>query len=232
MTRRGPFASNGCEAGGFVRTRPDTQLPDLQFHFLAVAPSEVALDEVNYEPKGRGCSILPTLIYPQSVGELRLASDDPTAPPVIDPRYLQAPEDLSTLVRGVRMAHEISQTAPVADVLGEPLLPASDPRASDAEVEADVRARGATIFHPVGTCKMGADAEAVVDAELRVHGLEGLRVADASIMPRIIGGNTNAPVIMIGEKASDLMLGLRPGAPTYATAETELQGHGQPVIHA
>lgn len=205
LTGRGPMSSSGAEAGGFVRTTPAAPIPDLQFHFLGTSPPADALDEVNYDPRGRGCSVAPTLLYPESVGEIRLRSPRPDVPPIVDPRYLEAEADLETLLRGVRMAHRIAASDPVADHLGEPRTPLSFPDASDEALRTAIRERASTLFHPVGTCKMGRDPLAVVDPALSVHGLEGLRVADCSIMPTIVGGNTNAPAIMIGEKLASLL---------------------------
>ena len=146
------------------------------------------------------------MIYPRSVGEIRLRSADPAAQPAVDPRYLTDPADLDHLVRGLVLTREIARTAPLAGLLGAELRPG--PAVTTTAGLADhVRQGVNTIFHPVGTCKMGVDDRAVVDPTLAVRGLAGLRVADASIMPRIIGGNTNAPVIMIAEKAADLIRG-------------------------
>ena len=205
LTRRGPLASTGCEYGGFVRSHSGAPIPDLQFHILATAPPQAALDEINYEPRGRGCSIVPTLIYPKSVGELRLTSADPTAAPLIDPHYLEDGADLDLLVRGTRIAHEMAQHPSLRSHLGRPLGPGSDFGSTDSEIQQGIRDRAATIFHPTGTCKMGNDSLAVVDPTLRVHGIDNLRVADVSIMPTIVGGNTHAPATMIGEKVVDLL---------------------------
>ena len=124
---------------------------------------------------------------------------------MIDPMYFRDPEDLEHLVRGTKLTREIAATSPFKEMLGPEVFPGPQAR-SDDDLRAHVRATCNTIFHPTGTCKMGVDALAVVDHELRVHGLRGLRVADASIMPRIIGGNTNAPTIMIAEKCAELAL--------------------------
>jgi choline dehydrogenase len=155
-------------------------------------------------PYGRYVTILPGLIYPRSHGEIRLRSADPAEAPAIDPKYFSDPADLDHMVAGMKLAREIAATAPLAALLGKPFYPAADVT-SDEALRAYVRASVNTIFHPTGTCKMGTDPLAVVDPELRVHGLQNLRVADASIMPRIIGGNTNAPTIMIAEKCADLV---------------------------
>jgi choline dehydrogenase len=205
-TRQGPLASNVGEGGGFVRTRPDEPRPDLQFHFLPVGSDQVSFDKEAFMVKGRAFTILPTLLYPKSRGELRLAGADPARAPAIDPRYFDAPDDMRVLIDGVRLGQRIARAAGLDRSRGEcltPLCEADDPNTLDAEI----RRRCSTLFHPVGTCKMGTDPAAVVDPQLRVHGLAGLRVADASIMPTIVGGNTNAPTIMIAEKAADLLRG-------------------------
>ena len=201
---RGPLATGPVDAGGFIKLSKTAPIPDLQFHF---APWGVALptDERLLMKFGRYASILPSMIYPRSVGEIRLRSSDPTQSPAIDPHYLSDPADLETLVAGTKLSREIAATAPLSEVVGKELFPGPAVASDDALRDA-VRTYCNTIFHPTGTCKMGTDARAVVDPELRVRGLSGLRVADASIMPRIIGGNTNAPVIMIAEKAADLLL--------------------------
>jgi choline dehydrogenase len=202
--RAGPLAAPPVDAGAFVRSHPGAPRPDVQFHF---APWGVLVPTDKPTPLalGRFATLMPGLIYPRSRGELRLRSADPTAPPVIDPRYFDDPADLDHLVAGVELAREIAATAPLAELLGAERFPGAAVKTRD-ELRASVRASCNTIFHPVGTCRMGSDATAVVDPELRVRGLRGLRIADASVMPRIIGGNTNAPTIMIAEKAADLLL--------------------------
>jgi choline dehydrogenase-like flavoprotein len=202
--RRGPFGRGPVDAGAFVRSSPDAALPDVQFHFV---PWGVILptDRSVIPAFGRLATLMPGLIYPRSHGEIRLRSADPSAPPVIDPMYFRDPYDLDHLVTGIELAREIAATAPLAQLLGAERFPGPGVTTRDA-IRASVRATCNTIFHPTGTCKMGTDEHAVVDPELRVHGLRGLRVADASVMPRIIGGNTNAPTIMIAEKCADLAL--------------------------
>jgi choline dehydrogenase len=133
-----------------------------------------------------------------------LRSPDPLAPPLIQPNYLASEADLDLLVEGVKLARTLAQTQAFAPFLGDPLQPGELVR-SDAEIRAYIRSAASTVYHPVGTCKMGVDPLAVVDPRLRVYGVEGLRVADASIMPTIVNGNTNAPAIMIGEKLADLI---------------------------
>lgn len=211
VRRTGPLATGAGEAGAFVRTRPGAARPDNQLYFTpyGVPPPNIDVDRGFLV--GRHVTIFPTILYPRSVGELRLASADPAAAPIIDPRYLSAPDDLEHLVVGARLAREIAATAPLAGLLGPEVWPGPGV-VSDAALRAYIRQNVGTVFHPTGTCKMGGDGDpdAVVDPELRVRGLRGLRVADASIMPRIVGGNTNAPVIMIAEKAADLALGASP----------------------
>jgi len=149
---------------------------------------------------------LPTLLYPASRGEIKLKTKNPTDAPAIDPKYFSAPEDLDVLVDGVKLAQQVANHRSLDHARGEPLGLAAKAR-SDAEVRAAIRRSTNTIFHPVGTCRMGADPLAVVDAELRVRGVTGLRVIDASVMPAVPGGNTNAPTIMIAEKGADLVRG-------------------------
>ena len=202
--RKGPLVSPPVDCGGFVKLTPDARVPDLQFHFT---PWGVALptDERLAMKFGRFATVLPSMIYPRSQGEIRLRSGNPAQAPAIDPRYFSDPADLETLVAGVKLSREIAATAPLSGLLGKEVFPGPDVTSDDA-IRGAVRRYCNTIFHPTGTCKMGTDAMAVVDATLRVRGLQGLRVADASIMPRIIGGNTNAPTIMIAEKCADLAL--------------------------
>jgi len=202
--KAGPLATGPVDSGGFIKLSPTATIPDLQFHF---APWGVALptDEKVLLTFGRHLTLLPSMIYPRSVGEIRLRSSDPAQAPAIDPRYLSDPADLETLVAGIKLSREIAATAPLSELVGNEVFPGPGVMSDDA-LRDSVRTYCNTIFHPTGTCKMGTDAQAVVDAELRVRGLSGLRVADASIMPRIIGGNTNAPVIMIAEKAAELLL--------------------------
>ncbi|CAN5922928.1 FAD-dependent oxidoreductase [soil metagenome] len=200
----GPLASAPVDGGAFVRSSPSAPIPDIQFH---VTPWGVGLPtDAKRDPVfGKFATILPGLIYPRSHGEVRLRSADPAAAPMIDPRYLQDPADLDHLVAGVKLTREIAATGALAALLGKEVFPGLSV-ASDEALRANVRASCNTIFHPTGTCRMGTDDGAVVDPDLRVRGLQGLRIADASVLPRIIGGNTNAPVIMIAEKAADLLL--------------------------
>ena len=206
-TGKNLFGERKAEAGAFVRTSASEPRPNLQFHFLPSGPADPNTDEKNYAPSGSAFSVIPTLIYPKSRGEVRLPSADPMARPRIDPRYLSDPADEALLLEGTRLAVEIARAGPMRELRGEPLSAAGRPGATAAELREELHLRGNTIFHPVGTCRMGRDALSVVDSDLRVRGVLGLRVADASIMPSIVGGNTNAACIMIGEKAAELIAG-------------------------
>ena len=154
-------------------------------------------------------SLAAALLTPRSRGRLRLRSADPDAKPDLVGNHLAEPEDLASLIAGFRKLREIGRTEPLNSVRGRELVPGEEVE-SDSEIEAFLRRETELLYHPVGTCRMGSDEGAVVDPQLRVRGVDGLRVADASVMPTITGGNTNAPTIMIGEKAADL---IRDGAP-------------------
>ncbi len=197
--REGVLTSNLAEAGGFVRTDPALSEPDVQLIFVV----GVVDDHGRKKHLGEGFSCHVCVLRPKSRGAVRLASRDPFAPPLIDPDYLSDTDDLARMVKGVKIVQRILDAPALASISGEQLYLPKHP--SDAEIEADIRARAETVYHPAGTCRMGSDAGAVLDPELRVCGVEGLRVADASVMPTLIAGNTNAPSIMIGEKAADLL---------------------------
>ncbi|HEY3808226.1 MAG TPA: FAD-dependent oxidoreductase [Kofleriaceae bacterium] len=202
--RGGILARSPVEAGAFVRHAAGAARPDNQFHFLPFGARPPNTDVKRDLMWGRWATVMPGLIYPRSHGEITLRSADPAAPPLIDPRYFSDPADLEHLVTGAKLAREIAATAPLAEHLEGEHFPGPGVKTDD-ELRAWIRLSVNTIFHPTGTCKMGTDPMAVVDPELRVRGIRGLRVADASVMPRIIGGNTNAPTIMIAEKAADLV---------------------------
>ena len=199
--RLGLLTSNLGEAGGFVRLDPNAPAPELQFHF---GPDWFVLhgDE---EIEGHGFTVLPGLVGTHSVGALTLQSADPFAKPLIDPACLAEEADVHILLAGVKLARQIVQTPFFDAYRGEEYLPGPAVQSDDDLIEF-IRNYATTIYHPVGTCKMGNDETAVVNDRLQVHGLQGLRVADASIMPFIINANTNAPCIMIGEKAADMIL--------------------------
>jgi choline dehydrogenase-like flavoprotein len=199
--REGPLSSNVGEAYLFTTSREGQDLPDIEIIFAPVA----FLDEGLTRPKEHGFTISAVLQKPWSTGTITLATLDPTAAPTIDPGYLTDPEglDLATLTRGVALCEKIAgapQLARYSD--GYLLLPGLS---GDELYEASIRRYAQTLYHPVGTCRMGSDQQSVVDPELRVRGIEGLRVADASVMPAIIRGHTNAPSIVIGEKAAELV---------------------------
>ena len=204
-SRQGLFTSNIAEAGAFLRTGDGDGPPELQGFFLPYCVTESPLEA--FQPYCHGITFVFYVNRPASRGQITLGSADPLDQPLIDPGYLSDPADLPHFVAGVRQVREIFRAKPLGDILGRELGPGAEAR-SDDEIGAYVRERGSgTIFHPVGTCKMGTDEQAVVDSALQVHGLDGLRVVDASIMPSLIGGNTNAPTIMIAEKAAAMMLG-------------------------
>jgi choline dehydrogenase len=203
---QGPLTSNIAEVGGFVRTRDGLDAPDIQFHF---APA--IFDNEGLVPaQAHGLSLGACVVKPKSRGYVALVSPDPTTKPLIVHNYFAAEEDLQSMVAGVRMVMEIAGTEPLKSCISGPqTAPASD---SAEDILAHIRQRTFTLYHPVGTCKMGTDEMAVVDPELRVRGTEGLRVVDASVMPTVPRGNTNAPVIAVAEKAADLIRGAAPAA--------------------
>jgi choline dehydrogenase-like flavoprotein len=197
--RRGLLTSNAGEAGGFIRSDPAEAIPDLQLHFVIGK----LVDHGRRTLLGHGLSCHVCLLRPRSRGTVRLASSDPMAAPSIDPRFLSDPDDLRRLVRGFRQMREILHAPALAPWRGRELFSAE--ARDDAQIEAFVRSRADTIYHPAGSCRMGPGEGDVVDARLRVKGVAGLRVVDASVMPTIVGGNTNAPTIMIAERAVDFL---------------------------
>ena len=198
--RRGLLTTNFAEAGGFIRSGPQEPLPDLQLHFVIAK----LVDHGRTPVWGQGYSGHVCLLRPKSRGSLRLQSADPQAAPLIDPNFLAHPDDVRRLVHGFKLLRAILAQPALAGHRGRELA-ASAGATTDAQIEQFVRNHADTIYHPVGTCRMGNGANDVVDAQLRVHGLQGLRVVDASIMPGIVGGNTNAPTLMIGEKAAAMI---------------------------
>jgi choline dehydrogenase len=200
LFNKGPLTSNIAETGGFLKTQSNLAAPDLQFHFAPVYFIEHGFGN----PAGHGFTFGPTLLHPQSRGRITLRSKRPSDPPLIQANYLAEEADRRVLMEGVKLSRELAHTKAFDSFRGEEAFPGPHTRSAEAMAEY-VRNNVQTLYHPVGTCKMGKDALAVVDEELRVYGIEGLRVADASIMPTIVGGNTNAPTIMIAEKVAALI---------------------------
>jgi choline dehydrogenase len=200
-SRTGPIAKVGLEALAFVRATPGVEAPDLQYHLVMVLYS----DHGRQLAKRHGFMAYFNASRPESRGEITLRSDDPLAHPAIQPNYLSTESDRRLLREGLRISREVFRQKAFDPYRGEELLP-GPAVTSDGDIDAYIRQTAETIYHPVGSCKMGQDEMAVVDERLRVRGLEALRVIDASIMPRLVSGNTNAPTIMIAEKACDMIL--------------------------
>ncbi len=198
--RRGPLASNVFESTAFIRSHAGADRPDIQIAFQPARrnPHTFPL------PLGHGFALSVVNLYPRSRGNVRLASIDPRVAPRVNPNILSAPEDSAPLLRGLHLARRLCDTPAFAPYKATEVRPGRRSR-SDAELKAYLREATATVHHPVGSCRMGVDAMAVVDPTLRVRGIDGLRVVDASIFPSIVGGNTNAPIVMVAEKAADLI---------------------------
>ena len=197
--REGPMTTPYAESGAFLKIEPDAPCPDVQLHFVIAALE----DHGRVKVRAHGYSGHVCVLRPESKGRVTLASSDPRAMPLIDPRFLSDPRDLSLMKKGVRAMYRILETPPMSDYQGRDRNPVD--LNDDAAIEALIRARSDTIYHPVGTARMGSDDQAVCDPKLRVRGVEGLYVADASIMPKLVSGNTNAPSIMIGERAAEFV---------------------------
>ncbi|HMD57525.1 MAG TPA: GMC family oxidoreductase N-terminal domain-containing protein [Solirubrobacteraceae bacterium] len=198
-TRTGPFASNFAEAGGFARVVAEAPAPDTQFH---VVPLQI-IDEGTRDPEAHGVWVSPCLLTQHSRGSLRLASKDPSAKPIIHNAFYSVGDDMQRMIAGLRLALEICGQPAMSPYCAEPFnVPAED---SEEALRAHVQRTTFAIYHPVGTCRMGADPHAVVDEQLCVNGLQGLRVVDASVMPTVPRGNTNAPTIALAERAADLI---------------------------
>jgi len=196
----GMIATPFAEGAAFLRTASEIDRPDVQLHFVI----SVVEDHARKLHPGYGFSCHVCALRPYSRGEVFLQSADPIADPGIDPQFLSDDRDLKTLINGAKMARRILMASPMDRYRHRELFGIQDGM-SDGQWEEHIRSRSDTIYHPVGTCKMGVDDMAVVDPELKVHGLSGLRVVDASIMPTLVSGNTNAPTIMIAEKAAELI---------------------------
>ena len=211
LTHRGPVASNVAESGGFAHSEPGLPAPDLQLHVLAAPYQNQGLAD----PAQRAMTVLVGLVDVRSRGRIRLRSADPRHRPAIDPGYLSdGGADARALVAGLKMAREFVTARPMAAICRSEIAPGAHIR-SDAELLEYVRSSVATLYHPVGTCAMGSESRwgSVLDPELKVRGIDGLRVVDASVMPTLPRGNTNAPTIAIAERAADLIAGRAPLAP-------------------
>jgi choline dehydrogenase-like flavoprotein len=222
LMRRGPFASNVFESTAFLRLTPEADRPNVQIVFQPARRNRSAFPL----PLGHGFAISAVALYPKSRGRVSLASRDPHLPPDIDPNLLGVAEDIVPLLRGLELGRRIVAASPFRPYHAVEVGPG--PAAQGEAALADyIRRTATTVHHPVSTCRMGSDAGSVVDGELRVRGIEGLRVADASVFPSIIGGNTNATVVVIAEKAADMILGraapapIDVGAEQHATATSE-----------
>jgi choline dehydrogenase-like flavoprotein len=204
LRRRGMLTSNVGEAYGFLRSRPELELPDIELIF-APAPF---WDEALAEPEGHGVVLAPILVAPESRGQIRLRSADPLAKPVIEPRYLSDPGgvDRAAMMEGLRICARMAEAPALRDLLGPIARPRDCTELNEATLERALVTCAHTLYHPLGTCRMGSDEASVVDPQLRVRGVEGLRVADASVMPSTVRGHTHAPSVLIGEKAADLIL--------------------------
>ena len=198
LASKGMWSSNLAEGGAFIKSDENLEVPDLQLHFTV----GMVEDHGRTDMWGNGFSCHVCLLRPKSIGTVKINSKDPNDAPLIDPNYLSNDEDMKTMIKGYRKMMQIMNTEPLAEFnnIRNPIN-IND----DKAIESAIRARSDTIYHPVGTCKMGTDNMAVVDNNLRVYGIKNLRVVDASIMPTLIGGNTNAPAMMIAEKAADII---------------------------
>ena len=200
--RNGLFSSNIAEAGGFVQTQYATGIPDIQYHFLPA----ILLDHGRKTAFGYGFGLHVCCLYPKSRGEVTLKSADPSQSALIDPHYLEHKDDQKVMIEGVKKARKILATSEFTQYQSREIGPGPEAQTDD-EILAFIRKRAETIYHPIGTCKMGniEEPETVVDSSLKVKGIKGLRVVDASVMPSLISGNTNAPTIMIAERAADII---------------------------
>ncbi len=200
-TRSGPLTIGAGQVGVFAKTRPDLDTPDVQFHFIPFSAARPGEGLHKYP----GFTVSVCQLRPESRGSVHINSTNPAQHPLIKPNYLATESDRQTMLDGIQLIRRVGQTPAIQPWIKRESIPGEEVK-SDADLARYIAESGNTIFHPSGTCKMGTDSLAVVDPELRVHGLQGLRVADASIMPTVVSGNTNAPCIMIGEKLADMMM--------------------------
>ena len=199
--KTGVFTSTIAEAGAFIKTKDELEAPNIQLHY---AP-EMVIDHGRKSAWGTGLSCHSCLLRPKSRGEVTLESADPFADPLIDPKFLTHPDDMQDMIDGYKAMMKVLNNASFSKYISQNTQRPIDIN-DDADIEKAIREEADTVYHPVGTCKMGDDGMSVVSHDLKVHKMKGLRVVDASIMPTLVGGNTNAPTIMIGEKASDLII--------------------------
>jgi choline dehydrogenase len=227
LGRRGMLSSNVAEAGLFAQVGPGTT-PDIQFH---VAP--VLFSVHGFEPpRAHGFSLGPTLVRPESRGAIRLRSADPAEHPAIDPNYFAEPADVDRLVDALQLAREIVAQPAYNGIRGDETGDGAGVTSREGLAE-HVRRTAETLYHPIGTCRMGPDEDSVVDLDLRVRGVDGLRVVDASVMPEIPNGNTHAPTVMIAERAADLILGhATRAASAQASGDGAAQVLAQDLFHA
>lgn len=209
LRKQGAGRDNFLQAGGFLKSREGLDRPDLQLHYV----NAIMMEHARQQVKADGFTIHACQLRPESRGNVTLASADPFDHPRIDPNYLATEEDRRAMREGVKICRDIAGQNAFDAIRGDEIMPGQSVK-TDAEIDAFIRETGETIYHPVGTVRMGTDDASPLDPELRVRGIEGLRVIDASVMPTLIGGNTNAPTIMIAEKASDMIRGV--AAPTPA----------------
>ncbi|WP_321490266.1 choline dehydrogenase [uncultured Hyphomonas sp.] len=201
FNQTGPGADNFLQAGAFLKSRPGLEMPDLQLHLV----NAIMMDHGKHDPQKDGYTVHACQLRPESRGTVCLASNDPFANPSIDPNHLATEEDRRAMREAVKMVREVCQQAALKPFTGAEIMPGANAK-SDEDIDSFIRRTGETIYHPVGTVAMGVSDTQPLDGELKVKGVEGLRVVDASVMPTLIGGNTNAPTIMIAEKAADLIL--------------------------
>jgi choline dehydrogenase-like flavoprotein len=218
VNRTGPLASNVFESVAFIRSTPGLDRPDLQMVFQPARRNRGTFPL----PLGHGFALSTVSLYPRSRGRITLQDANPHSPPVIDPNLLGDPADVAPLLRGLKLSRRLFAAPAFTSYRAAEVAPGSAVQ-SDDELTDYLRRTASTVHHPVGSCRMGPDASAVVDPQLRVHGVDALRVVDASIFPSLIGGNTNAPIVMIAEKAADMMRGKPPPLPLDEHTEQNLQ---------